>query len=134
MENDELNGRIDFSALDPYTDQARQDMFVARVLDRAALELARRRRIGAGELVWNGGTSVFGILAGWARPALAAAALAVVVSGVALRLTQARAEAGEESGVLEAMNLPTPVQEWLGEERTPTTADLILTLEGDASW
>jgi hypothetical protein len=85
-----------------------------------------------GELAWNGG-SVFGVMAGWARPALAAAALAVVVSGIALRLAQSRAVA-EQGGVLEALALPTPVEEWLAEEQAPTTDDLILTVAGGTSW
>jgi len=71
-------------------------------------------------------------MAGWAKPALAAAALAVVVSGLALRA--ASPEVRAEAGVLEAMALPGQVEEWLVEERSPTTADLILTLEGGTAW
>lgn len=133
MERDELKDRIDLSALDAFSDPAKRDAFVARVLDRSALELARRRRSGVGEPAWNGSGSVFGVMAGWARPALAAAALAVVVSGIALRVTQSRAQA-EQGGVLEAMALPTPVEEWLAEEQAPTTDDLIFALDGGNSW
>jgi hypothetical protein len=133
MERDELKDRIDLSALDPFSDPARRDAFVARVLDTGALELVRRRRSGATELVWNAGTSVFAVMAGWARPALAAAALAVVASGIALRAARPQEQVAE-SGLLEAMALPTQVQEWLTQERTPTKADLILTLEGGTGW
>jgi len=134
MEMDELKDRIDLSALDPFSDPARRDVFVARVLDRGALELARRRRSVSGDLVWSAGTNIFAVMAGWARPALAAAAFAVVVSGIAFRAAQSRAEAVAEAGVIEAMSLPSPVEEWLAEERTPTKADLIATLEGGTAW
>jgi hypothetical protein len=133
MARDELNDRMDFSALDPFSDPAERDAFVARVLDRSALELARRRRKGAGELAWSG-VSVFGVMAGWLRPALAAAALAVVASGFALRLTRPEPQPSEQAGVIEALALPTPVEEWVSEERTPSTADMILTLEGGTAW
>lgn len=132
MERDELNERIDLSALDPFADPAARDAFVARVLDRGAFELARRRRDTAGEPLWNGG-SVFGVMAGWARPALAAAALVLLVSGYALRTGRAQQQEAQ-SGLIEAMALPSPVEQWLSEERTPTTADLILTLEGGTGW
>jgi len=96
--------------------------------------LARRRRYPARELVGGAGTSIFVVMAEWARPALAAAALAVVVSGLALRLARPHADVVAQAGVLEAMALPAPVEEWLAEERTPSTADLILTLEGGTAW
>lgn len=131
MERDELNERIDLSALDPFADPARRDAFVARVLHSGAFELARRRRNGAGESLWNGG-SVFGVMAGWAGPALAAAALALVVSGIALRAARPPQEA--QSGLIEAMALPSPVEQWLSEDRTPTKDDMILTLEGGTAW
>jgi hypothetical protein len=75
---------------------------------------------------------VFSIMAGWARPALAAAALLVVVSGLTLGLARRQVEADE--GVLEALALPAQAEQWLAEERSPTTADLILTLEGGSAW
>jgi len=132
MERDELNERIDLSALDPFADPARRDAFVARVMDSGAFELARRRRSAAGESLWNGG-SVFGVMAGWAGPALAAAALALVVSGIALRAARTQPQEAQ-SGLIEAMALPAPVEQWLSEDRTPSRDDMILTLEGGTGW
>jgi len=131
MAMDELRDRMDLSALDPFVDPAHGDALVARVLESSAFELARRRR-SAVETSGSAGAAVLAIMAGWAKPALAAAALAVVVSGLALRA--ASPEVRAEAGVLEAMALPGQVEEWLVEERSPTTADLILTLEGGTAW
>jgi len=133
MESDELKDRIDLSALDPFVDPVRRDDFVAHTLERAALELARRRRYAADQARGTG-ISIFTVMAGWARPALAAAALAVLVSGLALRLARPHAEVVAQAGVIEALALPTPVEEWVAEGRTPSRADLILTLEGGTAW
>ena len=112
-----MSERPDFSALDPFADPAHRERFVATVLDRAAFELARRRR----------GATVWGVMATWARPALAAAAVLVVASASLLR--SASAAPAETVGVVEALAVPTPAESWLIEEREPTTDDLILTLE-----
>lgn len=130
MKRDEQE-RFDLSALDPFADTSHADGFVRGVLDRSALELARRRRRGAVELPWSG-VSVFNVVAGWARPALAAAVFAAAVSVLALRLGQAQEEAS--SGVVEALAVPSPVMDWLVDERAPATADLILSLERGSSW
>jgi hypothetical protein len=71
-------------------------------------------------------------MAAWARPALAAAALAAVASAVALRSAQPAAP--EETGIIEALALPAPMENWLLEEREPTTEDLVRTLEGENQW
>jgi hypothetical protein len=133
MESDEVKGRIDLSALDPFSDPAARDALVARVLHRSAFELARRRRNGTGEVMWSAGASVLAVMAGWARPALAAAALAVLASAIALRTARPEQETAL-AGILEALAVPSPVEQWVEEERTPSTADLILTLEGGTAW
>ena len=129
MKRDE-QGRFDLSALDPFADSAHADEFVRGVLSRSTFELARRRRT-ATEPSWPG-LSVFGVLAGWARPALAAAMLAAAVSVLALRHERAQQEAN--SGIVEALAVPSPVMDWLVDEREPATADLILSLERGPSW
>lgn len=132
MKRDEQNERFELSVLDPFSDSAHADAFVRGVLARSELELARRRRAAsAGELTW-GGVSVLSIVAGWARPALAAATVAAAISVVALRFATGEAEA--TAGVVEALAVPTPVETWLVEERAPATADLIMTLEGGSPW
>lgn len=132
MKNDDLNDRFDLSALDPFADEQRRASFVAAVMERSAFELARRRAAASsGELTWLNG-SVFGVLAGWARPALAAAAVLVLISSAALQLSRRHLEAN--SGVIEALSVPTPVERWLVEDRTPTEADLLLAIEESASW
>lgn len=117
-----MSDRIDLSPLDPFADPARREQFVGGLMERAASELARRRR----------SATVWGVMAAWARPALAAAAIAVVASAAALR-SGAPATA-EETGVIEALAVPTPVESWLVEEREPSAEDLMLTLEGGSQW
>jgi hypothetical protein len=117
-----MSDRFDLSPLDPFADPARRERFVGDVMARAAFELARRRR---GATVWT-------VMAAWARPALAAAALAVLASVAALR--SAQATAAEQTGVVEALAVPTPAESWLLEEREPTTEDLVQSLEGGTQW
>lgn len=123
-----MNERIDLSPLDPFADPGHRDQFVRSVLERGTFELARRRR---GDPGLNG--SVFVIMAAWAKPALAAAALAILVSSIALQVTR-RQQGQAETGVVEALAVPEPATNWVLEGRTPTKSDLVLTLEGETSW
>ena len=112
----------DFSPLDPFRDPRRTDEFVAGVLERATLELARRRRAPG---VWY-------VMAAWARPALAAAALATIASVLALR--SGSDDVPDRTGVVEALALPSLAEDWLVEERGPSTEDILLTVEGGSQW
>ena len=113
---------LDLSPLDRFRDPVRLDGAVRRVMVRAAPVLARRatRR------------PVLSLVAAWARPALAAAAVvaAVSVAGLTTPLEQtASISSVPPVSVAEALNLPAPVSEWVVEEREPTASDLILTLD-----
>lgn len=116
--------RLDLSALDPTADGEHFDGVVARIMERASPELKRR---AARE-------GLFGALADWAWPALSAAAVLALISGAALAMTRQQVSAEESFvTVLDAMELAEPVSRWIVEERTPTTSDLILALEGGDS-
>jgi hypothetical protein len=115
-----MNERIDFTALE--LDAGSRELLVAAVLQRAGPELERRVEADVSPIV---------ALYDWARPALAAAAvLAMICLGVlAGHTTQVAAAPGP--GLTEALAVPTPVNEWLIGDRSPTRADLLLALEGD---
>ena len=108
---------VDLSPLDPTEDQLRYERWVRRILDAAAPELARRARED-GPLA---------LVAGWARPMLAVAA---VIAALALGVLSAvEREATPAESVVEALGVPTPAAEWLEDEREPTASDLVLAME-----
>lgn len=107
---------MELSPLRP-DDLARERM-VRAIAARAAPSLARRAP-PRGPLL---------MLAGWARPALAAAAVVAAVSLAAL----AALEPVPERLDMVAERLPTePADAWMVEPREPNDTDLIRTLEGD---
>lgn len=115
--------RLDLSVLDPGADQLRWERLVRRINEAAASELARRAALRG---------SVVGVLAGWARPMIAAAASVALASASVLALA-GREPLGPEPGqsVAEALRIPAPVAEWVADERSPDMTDLLLALEGD---
>lgn len=112
--------RLDLSALDPAHDRS-LDGLVRAITARAAPELARRAASG----------SPFTVLAGWARPTLAAAAALAAVSLVGLGIARSGAAVVPLRGVPEELGLPAPVAEWVAEGRTPTRDDLLIAMEDD---
>lgn len=70
-----------------------------------------------------------GVLAGWARPTLAAAAVVAAVSIGALAWPGARPQAASPPlTIADGLRLPQPAADWIAEDRAPTEADLL------ASW
>lgn len=113
--------RMDLSALDATADRLRYERLVRRIMDAAGPELARR----AAE------ANPLALLADWARPTLAAAAVVGVVALGALTMTErSRAAAEAPGGVAEALGVPAPAADWLMEGREPTEDDLVLAMEG----
>lgn len=110
--------RLDLSPLDPAVDQLAFERLVGRILDAAAPELARRAR-EAGPLA---------LLAGWARPTLAAAAVIATLALGALTALE-RTTVAPAASVVEALGLPAPAAEWLEDGREPTASDLVLAME-----
>lgn len=115
---------IDLSPLDPTADAERWEALVQAITAAAAPELARRAAT----------RSVIAIIGHWLRPALAAGIVLAIGAGATLGLLEREADAGSSptAGLEEALELAAPVSLWLSEERTPTTSDLLLALEGDA--
>lgn len=114
------NGRLDLSPLDPTEDRLGYERLVRRILDAAAPEL-RRRAAGGNPLA---------LVAGWARPALAAAAVIALVAIGALVATDRAGVPEDEAGtVAEALGLPAEPAAWLSDGRAPTQEDLILAME-----
>jgi hypothetical protein len=110
---------IDLSPLDPAGEAERWAALLYRVNAAAAPELARRAS-SPGSMV---------MLAQWTRPILAVAAVLALVSLSIFRLTLPAADAVGVASVAEALGFPTPVAEWLTEDRPPVEDDLLLALE-----
>lgn len=112
--------RLDLSPLDAPLSDARRERMVEHILRRVRPELARRAaRAG-----------LLGTLGDWLWPAMAAAALAAVLSGAVLSRTMNGIDgAAFAGGVVPALDVEDPVSAWLDEERSPQVSDLILALE-----
>lgn len=112
--------RIDLGPLDPTADQLAYERWVRRIMDAAAPELARR----ASE------TGTLGLVAGWARPTLAAASIIAALAAGALLTTERTAPLiSDAPTALEALGVPAPAAEWLEDGREPDASDLVLAME-----
>jgi hypothetical protein len=100
---------IDFSPL--ALPDLRRERMVRAVLARAQLSPPVR--------------SPLGVLAGWARPTLAAAAVVAAVSIGALAWPDARQAQTAPLTIADGLRLPEPAADWIAEERAPTEADLL---------
>jgi len=110
--------RVDLSPLDPGEDRLSFERLVRRILDAADPELTRRAR-EAGPLA---------LVAGWARPTLAAAAIIAVLALGGLAAFQRGGDEPTDS-VVEALGVPAPAAEWLEDGREPSAEDLVLAME-----
>ena len=110
--------RVDLSPLDPAQDRLGYERLVRRILDAADPELARRAR-EAGTLA---------LVAGWARPAVAAAAIIAAVALGGLSAIQ-RDSAQPTDSMVDALGVPAPAAEWLEDGREPSAEDLVLAME-----
>jgi anti-sigma-K factor RskA len=109
--------RFDLSPLDPQ-DDARFERMVSAISQRARFELARRAAAQR--------QSVVELMAGWARPALLAAAS---VAGISLTLlaTFDRSNAETVTGAyMTAAEVPAAATAWYEEDRDPTVDDLLV--------
>ncbi len=70
-----------------------------------------------------------GVLAGWARPTLAAAAVVASVSLGALAWPAARPESAQPLTVADGLRIPQPAADWIVEDRAPTEDDLLVSWE-----
>ncbi len=106
---------IDFSPLDPISDQERFETMVEGIVARAAHELVTRRTR----------FNPFLQLASWRRPMLAAAAVVAVVSATILTQYQVPQPVERETdGIAEAVGVPVELAQWIWDGEVPTTADL----------
>jgi hypothetical protein len=114
--------RFDFSALDPTREPERFETVVRSISAAATPELAARRARA----------NVFGEVAGWWRPLLAAAAVIGFVSaGAITRWGPTDDAAVADVGVAEAMGVPEQVAQWVRSDELPTPAELLVTLESE---
>jgi len=75
--------------------------------------------------------TALGVLVGWRRPALAAAAAIAAVSVGLLWWDPSPVAAAPEgeATVAEALEVPQPVQDWIVEGRSPAHGDLYVALD-----
>jgi hypothetical protein len=110
--------RFDLSPIKP--DDARFERMVSNITERARFELARR---AAAQRV-----TVVELVAGWAKPALLAAAS---IAGVSLALLtmfdRSHAEAATSTtAYMPATELPATASDWYEEGREPTVDELLV--------
>lgn len=112
---------LDLAPLDRFSTPGSMDAVVHRIMARAEPALARRAT----------GKGVLTLIAAWARPALAAAAVVAAVSVASLAAPSRSGETATVgvSPVAEALDLPAPVDDWVSDGQGPTAADLIVALE-----
>ena len=108
---------IDLGPLDPTANTERFDAAVAAVMRDAASELERRRLR----------SSAMGQLDRWRWPLLAAAAVTALVSGAVLWQTRAGAFL-PETGVAEALGVPTQLAAWVRDEHSQSPEQLLFAL------
>jgi len=111
--------RIDLTPLDTLSDSSRFERLVGAITQLAVPELARRRSRESPML----------LLANWARPLLAAAAVLATLSIGTLSMSDR--PSGEEEivvvpGIAEALEVPSPAVDWLNEARAPSASDLLI--------
>jgi hypothetical protein len=111
-----MSEEMDLSALE--LGDAQRELLVAAILARADAELARRRSDEVSPML---------VLSGWARPALAAAAVLAVLCASVL----VRSGARPAPVVADALAVPAPADAWLVHERGPTLGDLLVTMESE---
>jgi multidrug resistance efflux pump len=105
--------RIDLSPLDPRRDRERWEAMVARIVARSASP-----------------RSAWAVLAGWRRPALAAAALVAAVSTGLMWWAGRLAEGTQPAQtVAESLDVPRPVSDWIVEGRDPARGDLYVAVD-----
>ncbi|HYJ79926.1 MAG TPA: hypothetical protein VEW03_10015 [Longimicrobiaceae bacterium] len=110
---DELHPEpIDLSPLDPRRDRERWERMVARIVRGAV----------APRTAWT-------VLAAWQRPALAAAALVAALSAGAMWWVADGRTSAPTDTLVEALEVPRPVADWIVEGRAPDGGDLYVALD-----
>ena len=117
---DDLNhgdpGRLDLSPLDPRSDAARFEQLVHGVRRAATTELVRRQ----------GSQTLWGQIARWRRPILAASGAVAFVSVIVLAVAHpSTATPTTQTTVAEAFGVPSPVARWVQANDKPTPGSLL---------
>lgn len=118
-------GPVDLSPLDPTVDRERYEQLVRRIVDRALPELDRRAAAAT--------ASVVAVLAGWARPAIAAAAVIAILATATVDVLgplDHGSGAAEGVTIVDVLELPAPLAGWLAEGGPPSISAVIAAAEG----
>lgn len=116
----ELPARVKLDRIDPTRDAARFEAIINSITSAA---VAERSLLGMQGVVARQAT-VLGAIAAWSRPAFAAAALMLVVSGAALTMLSSPAVAAPGS-LAESAGLSPALVEWSAVNHVPTADELV---------
>jgi hypothetical protein len=109
--------RFDLSPL--RQDDTRFERMTRNITERARFELARRAAAQQ--------QTVFEMVAGWAKPALLAAATVAGVSlGLLTMFDRSGAQAATATAYMPATELPATASDWYEEGREPTVDELLV--------
>jgi hypothetical protein len=115
MDDDSMNNRpIDFSSLDPTRDSARLNE-IARTIARDAMTARAQRSTRRTDLLSE--------LAGWMRPALAAAAIVLAVAISALVLSRVPSPRSIASAT-DVLGIPRELMDLVHSPRTPSLTQI----------
>jgi hypothetical protein len=112
---------VNLTRLDPARDAPRFDATVRAV---AVAAVAERRRIAQRVLVLERRVSALTTVAGWVRPAAAAAAL-VIIAGVATLLFAPTPAIAAPLSMAESAGIPAALVDWSTSARAPSAAALV---------
>ncbi|MFN2384379.1 MAG: hypothetical protein ABR559_09000 [Gemmatimonadota bacterium] len=127
MGDEQLNEELDFTMLDPSRDRDRWERLVGQITARATPFLSGYRE--APRAARQAERSPVLYLAGWLRPALAAAATIALLAAGTLLATRTESVAAPVATVAEALGYPAPVTAWVEAGRVPSVEELAITLE-----
>jgi hypothetical protein len=109
--------RLDLAPLDPPADTARFERLVREVRCAATPELVRRQL----------SSTLWGQIARWRRPVLAASGLVALVSVIVLAVARPSSATSATSQItlVEAFGVPSQVARWVQASEKPTPGDLL---------
>lgn len=123
MGDEQMNEEPTFTMLDPSHDRDRWERLVGEITSRATPILTGYR------LAPREARSPILYLAGWLRPALAAAATVAAIAAGTVFATRSESVAAPVATVAEALGYPAPLTAWVETGRVPSIEELAITLE-----
>jgi hypothetical protein len=117
----------DLAPLDPSADTARWERMVAGITMAAAPELKRRAAMPD--------LGLLQLLAGYARPAVSAAALMAAAAGAVFFASGGPAASTDaaqpsQTQVADGLGYPAPMAPWLASDQAPSSGEMLTIMQG----